>query len=261
VNRILKLIDTHVHWNVDAFRGDWAQALARAQTAGVQKFVVPAVSQSTHAGVMRMAQAFPHVCFPCTGLHPIDVNADWRSELDFVGQQLARPNSFVALGETGIDCYWSKEFIEEQKTVFEQQLRWSVQYDLPLVIHARDSFDIIFEVLERVKTLPLRGVFHAYSGSLEIFDRICRYGDFKIGVGGVVTFKKAQLAEVVQKLDLSHIILETDAPWLTPEPYRGKRNESSYLPLIAQKIAELKNCTLEEVAARTTENAEKLFKI
>ncbi len=257
----MKLRDTHAHWDVKEFKNDLAQAIARAQTAGVQQFIVPAVNQSTHAAIVQVAQEFPCVCFACTGLHPTDVKADWRTELDFVGHQLAHTNHFVAIGETGIDCYWSKEFVEEQKIVFEQQLRWSVQYDLPVIVHARDSFDVIFDVLDKVKSLPLRGVFHAYSGSMELYERIRRYGDFKIGVGGVVTFKKAHLAEVVQRVSLGDIVLETDAPWLAPVPHRGTRNESSYIPLVAQKVAELRGCSVEEVAERTTENAEKLFKL
>ena len=257
----MKLIDTHVHWYVSDFADDLPQAIARAQAVGVCKFILPGVDKSTFAPMMNVAEQFPNICFPCIGLHPTDVKKDWRNELAFVEQQLATSKTFVAIGETGIDCYWSKEFLEEQKIVFEQQMRWSVQYNLPLVIHARDSFDVIFDVLDKVKTLPLRGVFHAYSGSLEMYKRIMRYGDFKIGVGGVVTFKKAHLADVVAKIDLHNIVLETDAPWLSPTPHRGTRNESSYIPLIVEKIAELKNCSPEKIAARTTENAENLFSI
>jgi TatD DNase family protein len=261
IERTVKLIDTHIHWYVDDFKDDLPEAVARAQAAGVGKFILPAVSQSTHDSLMRVAKAFPGVCYPCTGLHPTEVNGNWRDELDFVERQLASSASFVAIGETGIDCYWSTEFITQQKLVFEQQLRWAAHYNLPVVIHSRDASDIIFDVLDKVKPLPLRGVFHAYSGSVEQFERIRRYGDFWIGAGGVVTFKKAMLAQVVEAVDLRHIVLETDAPWLTPAPYRGKRNESGYLPLIAEKIAGLKKCTVEEVAAITTENAETLFQL
>ncbi|MDR0729295.1 MAG: TatD family hydrolase [Prevotellaceae bacterium] len=256
----MKLIDTHIHWYVDDFRDDLPAAIARAQAAGVQQFVLPAVDRSTHVPLMQVAAAFAGVCFPCTGLHPTEVKADWREELAFVEQQLAEhAGAFVAIGETGIDCYRSREFVEAQKAVFEQQLRWSARYDLPVIVHARDAFEVIFETLDRVKRLPLRGVFHAYSGSVEEFERIGRYGDFKIGVGGVVTFKKALLAQVVERLDLCHVMLETDAPWLSPVPFRGKRNESRYMPLIAEKVAELKRCPVEEVAAVTTANAERLF--
>jgi TatD DNase family protein len=258
----MRLIDTHIHWYVEDFRDDLSAAVARAQAAGVAQFVLPAVDRSTHAPLMQVAHAFAGVCFPCTGLHPTEVKANWREELAFVEQQLAdHAGAFVAIGETGIDCYWSKEFVEAQKIVFEQQLRWSVRYNLPVIVHARDAFEVIFEVLEKVKPLPLRGVFHAYSGSLEQFERIGRYGDFKIGVGGVVTFKKALLAQVVEGLDLRHIVLETDAPWLAPVPFRGKRNESGYIPLIAEKVAEIKRCPVEEVAAVTTANAENLFNL
>ncbi|MDR0667032.1 MAG: TatD family hydrolase [Prevotellaceae bacterium] len=256
----MQLIDTHIHWYVDAFSDDLPAAIARAQAVGVGRFILPAVDRSTHASLMRVADAFAGVCFPCAGLHPAEVNAGWREELAFVEQQLAAAaGAFVAIGETGIDGYWSRAFIEAQKIVFEQQLRWSSHYNLPVIVHARDGFEEIFEVLEKVKSIPLRGVFHAYSGSFELFERLARYGDFKIGVGGVVTFKKALLAQVVERLELRHIVLETDAPWLAPVPFRGKRNESAHIPLIAEKVAALKRCPVEEVAAVTTANAERLF--
>jgi TatD DNase family protein len=257
----VKFIDTHVHWYVDDFKDNLPELIEKARSAGVEKFVLPAVDKATHIPMMKTAEQFPGVCFPCVGLHPTDVKNNWREELNFVEEELSRPHAFVGIGETGIDLYWSKEFVEEQKIVFEQQLRWSAAYGLPVVVHARDSFEVIFEVLDKVRSLPLRGVFHAYSGSLELFERIGRYGDFKIGVGGVVTFKNAHLAKVVEKLDLSHLVLETDAPWLAPVPHRGQRNESAYIPLIAQKIADIKHCTIEEVAAITTKNAEALFSI
>jgi TatD DNase family protein len=258
----VNFIDTHVHWYVDDFKNDLTDAITRAQAAGVEKFILPAVGKSTHEPMMKTAARFVGSCFPCIGLHPTEVKENWCEELDFVAQQLAASaKTFAGIGETGIDLYHSKEFIDGQKIVFEQQLRWSAAYDLPVVIHARDAFDAVFEVLEKVKSLPLRGVFHAYSGNAEIFQRISRYGDFKIGVGGVVTFKNAELARVVEHLDLRHVVLETDAPWLSPVPYRGQRNESSYIPLIAEKIATLKNCPVEEVAAVTTANAVALFRI
>jgi TatD DNase family protein len=257
----VKLIDTHVHWYVDDFKTDLAEAIDRAQATGVEKFILPAVDAATHAPMMATAARFAGVCFPCAGLHPTEVKEHWRDELDFVAQQLTHATTFAAIGETGIDLYHSKTFVAEQKIVFEQQLRWSVTHNLPVIIHARNSFDVIFDVLDKVKSLPLRGVFHAYSGSMELVERISRYGDFKIGVGGVVTFKNAGLANVVENLDLRHIVLETDSPWLAPVPYRGQRNESSYIPFIVQKIAALKNCTEEEVAERTTENAEQLFNL
>jgi TatD DNase family protein len=258
----MRLIDTHIHWYVNDFDTDLPEAVARAQAVGVEKFILPAVNRSTQAPLMRVAEAFPGICFPCTGLHPTEVNEHWRSELDFVAEQLSTASSsFIAVGETGIDAHRSREFIEEQKTVFEQQLRWSVRYDLPVIIHARDAFDEIFEVLRRVAPLPLRGVFHAYSGDAPLFERLLRYGDFKIGAGGVVTFKNALLAQAVAQLDLRHIVLETDAPWLAPVPHRGRRNESSTLPLVVAKIAALKQCSPEEVAAITTANAETLFKL
>jgi TatD DNase family protein len=256
----VKFIDTHTHWYVKDFKEDLAAAIARAQAAGVEKFILPAVHKATHAPMMETAAHFAGSCFPCIGLHPTEVNEHWHEELNFIAQQLSNnAKTFAGIGETGIDLHYGAAFITEQKIVFEQQLRWAAAYHLPVVIHAREAFEEIFDVLDSVKPLPLRGVFHAYSGNMNVFERISRYGDFKIGVGGVVTFKNAELARVVETLDLRHIVLETDAPWLSPVPYRGQRNESSYIPFIAEKIAALKNCPLEEVAAITTANAEQLF--
>ncbi|MDR1680445.1 MAG: TatD family hydrolase [Prevotellaceae bacterium] len=258
----MKFVDTHVHWYVEDFRADLPGAIARAQEAGVGRFVLPAVSRATHAPLMRVARDFEGLCFPCVGLHPTEVKDDWRSELAFVEAQLATaPHTFVAIGETGIDAYWSRDFIAAQQVVFEQQLRWSARYDLPVIVHARDAFDIIFNVLEKVHPLPLRGVFHAYSGTAEQFRQLRRYGNFLMGVGGVVTFKKAALAQTVEQTDLCDMVLETDAPWLAPAPFRGKRNESGYIPLIAEKVAALKRCPVEEIAAVTTANAESLFNL
>ncbi|MDR1406111.1 MAG: TatD family hydrolase [Prevotellaceae bacterium] len=258
----MKFIDTHTHWYVEDFKEDLAAAMARAQAAGVERFILPAVHQATHAAMMETAERFAGRCFACIGLHPTEVHENWREELDFIVRQLSgNAKAFAGIGETGIDLHYGDTFIVEQKIVFEQQLRWAAAYDLPVIVHAREAFEAIFDVLEKVKPLPLRGVFHAYSGDMKTFERISRYGDFKIGVGGVVTFKNAGLAKVVAQLDLSRAVLETDAPWLSPVPYRGQRNESCHIPLIAKKIAELKNCSTEEVAAITTANAEQLFDV
>jgi TatD DNase family protein len=254
------IIDTHVHLYVDDFASDLPDVIARAQAVGVQKFIIPGVDRASFGPMMDVVNRYPCICFPAIGLHPTDVFKNWEEELAFMEEQLQKQH-VVAIGETGIDAYHSKEFIPEQRLAFEAQLRLSVNYNLPLIIHARDSFDELFAVLDKVKGLPLRGVFHAFSGSIETYSHIQKYGDFKIGIGGVVTFKNAGLANVVKNSDLSNIILETDAPWLSPVPFRGQRNESSHLSYIVAKVAELKNCTKEEVEAVTTHNAEQLFNI
>ncbi len=258
---MMKFIDTHTHLYAEEFLPDLPEVVARAQQSGVEQFILPAIDRAWFEPMMQTVAQFPQNCFPCIGLHPTSVKVNWKEELDFVEQQLSTPEKFAAIGEIGIDGYWSKEFMAEQRTVFETQLRWAAQHDLPVIIHARDSFNEIFEVLDKVKSLPLRGIFHAYSGSIETYTRIQHYGDFKVGIGGVVTFKNAGLVNVLKNIDLSRIVLETDAPWLTPAPYRGKRNESSYIPLIAQKVAEIKETSIKEVADITTKNATALLNL
>ena len=254
------IIDSHVHLYADDFTADLGDVIARAQAANVHKFIIPGVDKISFAPMMEVVRRYPGLCFPCVGLHPTDVRDDWQGEIEFVEQQLKK-KEFVAVGETGLDLHHSKRFVAEQCLAFETQLRLSVQYDLPLIIHVREAFDLLFDVLDKVKGLPLRGVFHAFSGTTETVNRIRQYGHFKIGVGGVVTFKNAELANVVQHSELSDIILETDAPWLAPVPFRGQRNESSYLSYIVNKIAELKGCTTEEVEETTTCNTIQLFNI
>jgi TatD DNase family protein len=245
---------------MDDFAADLDEVIARAQAANVHKFIIPGVDKASFEPMMNVVRRYPALCFPCVGLHPTDVRHDWQTEMEFVENQLKK-EGFVAVGETGLDLYHSKDFIAEQCLAFERQLRLSVQYNLPLIIHVRDAFDVLFDVLDKVKGLPLRGVFHAFSGTTAIFNRIRQYGHFKIGVGGVVTFKNAELANVVQHCELSDIILETDAPWLAPVPFRGSRNESGYLSYIVAKIAELKGCTREDVEEAATRNTIQLFNI
>lgn len=254
------IIDSHVHLYMDDFAADLDEVIARAQTANVHKFIIPGVDKASFEPMMNVVRRYPGLCFPCVGLHPTDVRHDWQNEIEFMESQLKK-KEFVAVGETGLDLHHSKDFIAEQCLAFETQMRLSVQYDLPLIIHVRAAFDLLFDVLDKVKGLPLRGVFHAFSGTTEIFNRIRQYGHFKIGVGGVVTFKNAELANVVKNSELSDIILETDAPWLAPVPFRGHRNESSYLSYIVTKIAELKGCTKEEVEEAATHNTIRLFNI
>ena len=191
-------------------------------------------------------------------MHPTSVKENWKKELEFIIEESSKSN-YVAIGEIGIDAYWSKEFIEQQIFVFEEQLKVASRLGLPVIIHSRDATYIILESLARCKHLNIRGVFHAFSGSYQTYQEILKLGNFMVGIGGVVTFKNSKLQEVVEKIDLNNILLETDAPWLTPAPFRGKRNEPAYLEHIASKIALIKNLSEDEVAIRTTENAKKLF--
>jgi TatD DNase family protein len=210
--------------------------------------------------MMKLCDDYPAICFPAAGLHPTSVKQDYENELAFVEQQMEL-HRFVAIGEIGIDCYWSIDFIEQQRDAFERQIKLADRYSLPIIIHARNSFDEIFAILDRVHNLNIKGVFHGFSGDRNDYLKIKEYETFKIGVGGVITFKNSKLPQVLEIVPMTDIVLETDAPYLTPHPYRGKRNESSYIPLIAQKIAELKNISLAEVDRITSENAITMFNI
>ncbi|MCL2097990.1 MAG: TatD family hydrolase [Bacteroidales bacterium] len=252
------IIDTHVHLAVKDFAHDLPEVLERAQAVGVQKFIIPGVDRASFFPMMEVVRRYPDKCFPAVGLHPIDVFDNWQEELNFVEEQLSK-HKFVAIGETGMDMYHNKAHAAEQRLVFEAQINWSLRYNLPLIVHSRDAFDELFSVLDKFKGQALYGVFHAFSGSIEIYRRIQKYGDFKMGIGGVVTFKNAGLANVVKNCSLSDIILETDAPWLSPVPFRGQRNESAHLSYVVAKIAELKGCSREEVEETTTRTALTLF--
>ncbi len=258
----LIMVDTHCHIFDEVFDADRAEVVARAQAAGVTHLLMPNVDSSTYAAMMRTAKEFPSVCRPMIGLHPTSVKENVDEELSFVRRELeAQPaGTFVAIGEIGIDCYWSKEFLIQQIYAFEEQLRLAEKYHMPVVIHARDSFNEIMEVLHRLQP-KVGGVFHAYSGSIELYREIKKLGSYKLGIGGVVTFKNAKLPEVLKHVPLDDILLETDAPYLTPAPHRGKRNESSYLSLIAQKIAEAKEVELKEVMEASSFNSIQLFKL
>ncbi|MCL1974296.1 MAG: TatD family hydrolase [Bacteroidetes bacterium] len=254
------LIDTHCHLYTDAFDLDRQQVVERSIQADVQYIILPGIDAETHSALMRTSAAFPHFCLPAIGLHPTSVSTDYESELDFLEQQL-KDTSFIAIGEVGIDGYWSQEFIKQQCEAFERQLEWAAHYNLPVIIHSRSAFDKLFELLYLRRSLNIRGVFHAFSGNYQQFRQLQKCGTFKIGIGGVLTYKNAGLAQTVAKIDPSFFLLETDAPWLTPVPHRGQRNESAYLSFIAQRLSEILEKPYEEIACITTQNACSLFNI
>ena len=197
------------------------------------------------------------VVFPCLGLHPTSIDGKWEKEMEELDRWKSR--KIYAIGEIGIDCYWSREFLQEQLKAFRLQLEMADRMSLPVIIHSRESTELILNVLKECRHLNLRGVFHAYSGSIETFRELQKLGEWHIGIGGVLTYKKASIAETVKSIPLERILLETDSPYLTPVPYRGKRNESSYIPHIADKLASLTGASVEEIAETTTTNARKLF--
>lgn len=255
---MIQFIDTHAHLYDEAFDGDFDDTIARIKKNGVVKCIFPAIDSTTFDRQSKAADKCGDFVVEAIGLHPTSVGENWRSELDFVLQKV-ESGKYVAVGEIGMDGYWSKEFLVEQKEVFRQQLELAYAKGLPVIIHAREATEEIFEVLDSLGGKVPRGVFHAFSGSYETYERICSYGNFMVGIGGVVTYKNAGVAKTLERVPLDRIVLETDSPYLTPVPLRGKRNESSYLVYIAEKIAAIKGCTLEEVAAATVENATLMF--
>jgi TatD DNase family protein len=253
------LIDTHSHIYSTDFIHDRDEIIQRAYSSDVRKIILPNIDSSSVKNMLDMVDSYPHICIPLMGLHPTSVNNDYQEELQVVEYWLKK-RKFFGIGEIGIDLYWETSFLEEQIHAFQIQLALAKQYDLPVVIHVRDSFEQVYNVLVQLKDKNLNGVFHSFTGTLEQAQMVIDLG-FKIGVGGIVTFKKSGLDDVISKIDPTHLLLETDSPYLTPVPFRGKRNESSYLVYIAQKIADLHQMTVGEIAKITTENARKLFRI
>ncbi len=250
-------IDTHAHIYNDEFKNDRTDTIARAREAGLKAIYMPNVDHTSIDGMLEMEARHPDFCVPMMGLHPCSVNKDYERELYQVEAWLAKRN-FAAVGEMGTDLYWDKTFWEQQKEAFDIQVRWAIQYDLPIVLHSRESIDETIALLEKHASDKLRGVFHCFSGSIEQAKKITSMG-FYIGLGGVSTFKKSGMDEVIPTIELENIVLETDCPYLAPVPHRGKRNEPAYIPLIAQKIVELKKITLQELSHISTANAHRLF--
>ena len=253
----MTFIDTHCHISDGAFAGEEDAYIQRAHEAGVEIMLQPDVDSREREAMFALTDRHPRVLFPMLGLYPGSVDGNWKEEIDRMLEYSDR--KVVAIGEIGLDYYYGKEFEKEQREALHWQLDYAKERDLPVNIHLRDAMGDFLAILKSHK--GLRGNMHAYSGSYESFLEIQKLGDWRIGVGGVVTFKKASLAEVVRKVPLERIVLETDAPYLTPVPYRGRRNESSYIPYIAAKVAELKEVSVEEVAEVTTANARELFGI
>lgn len=256
----MKIIDTHSHIYSEEFDNDIDDVIARARASGVEKILLPNVDVSSLPQLHDTAGRYKGYCIPMMGLHPTSVGEDWQSELDTIKQQL-KTRSYIAIGEIGIDLYWDKTFEQEQKYVFEEQLRWSIEYGLPVAIHSRDAIAECIECVRNVGPEKLRGVFHSFGGTIEELQSILSLENFLLGINGVVTFKNSTLSTVLKQTDLSRIVVETDAPYLSPVPYRGKRNESSYTLLVVQKLAEIYGITDEEVGEITTNNARKLFNL
>ncbi len=253
----MQFIDTHTHLYSEEFDADQGQAIKNAIQVGVSHFFIPSIDSTCAEAMYALEQKFPNHIFLMMGLHPTYVKKNYQEELAHVENQL-KQRKFYAIGEIGIDLYWDKTFLEAQKIAFKQQIQLAKKYKLPIVIHCRAAFDEIFEVLETEKGADLFGIFHCFSGNHEQALQAISY-NMKLGIGGVVTFKNGQIDQFLDKIDLKHLVLETDSPYLAPVPYRGKRNESAYLPLIANKLATIYNLPLETIAEITTQNAKQVF--
>jgi TatD DNase family protein len=251
-------VDTHAHLYHRQFDGDREAMLVRAAEAGVGRFYLPNIDEESIDAMLALADAHPEACFPMMGLHPCSVGAHNSATLDRMERLLA-DGRYVAVGEIGIDLYWDRTYLEQQQAVFRQQVQWAKQLALPIVIHCRQSFEEVIAIVEAENDSSLRGVFHCFTGTVEQAQRVTDLGDFMLGIGGVITYPKGGLFETMQAVGLDHCVLETDAPYLAPVPFRGKRNESSYIPHIAARLAQATDRTVEEVARITTRNADLLF--
>ncbi|MBX9190193.1 TatD family hydrolase [Bacteroides sp. K03] len=253
------LVDSHSHLFLEEFSDDLPQVMQRAHDAGVTHIFMPNIDSTTIGPLLSVCNTYKGFCFPMMGLHPTSVNESYEKELDIVARQLAPFNEYVAIGEIGLDLYWDKTFLKEQLIVFEKQIEWALEYHLPIVVHCREAFDYIYKVLEPYKKSGLKGIFHSFTGPSEEAARLLEFPDFMLGINGVVTFKKSHLADVLKGIPLTRIVLETDSPYLTPAPNRGKRNESAYIKDTLIKVAEAYEKMPERVAEATSENALKVF--
>ena len=253
------LIDTHTHLYLEEFDEDRQQVVENAIDNNIRYMMLPNIDSSYIKPMMELSDMFPENCFPMMGLHPTYVKKNYRDELFIVDEWLEK-EKFYGIGETGIDLYWDKTFINEQKIAFSHQIELAKKYKLPIVIHSRDSFNEIYPILEELNSPDLTGVFHCFTGNVEQAEKIISLG-LKLGIGGVLTFKNSGLDKVVERISLDHIVLETDSPYLTPTPFRGKRNQSSYINHIAERLALVKNVSKEMVAETTSENAIQVFNI
>ncbi|MBO6201763.1 MAG: TatD family hydrolase [Chryseobacterium sp.] len=252
------MIDTHTHLYSDQFDEDRTEMIQRALDKGVEKFFLPAIDSETHEKMLLLETEYPGKIFSMMGLHPCSVQPEtWENELNLVKNYLGQ-RDFVAIGEIGIDLYWDKSTLDIQVKAFEQQIDWAIEKDIPIVIHSRESFDETFEVLERKKHPKLRGIFHCFSGNLEQAKQAIDL-QFVLGIGGVVTFKNGRVDQFLNQIPLDKIVLETDSPYLAPVPFRGKRNESSYVELVAGKLVDIYGKDFSEIDRITTENANKIF--
>jgi TatD DNase family protein len=257
----MQFIDTHTHLYLDEFDSDRSAVIERAINKGINKFLLPNIDAETVDSMLNLCQQFPANCFPMLGLHPTSVKTDWKAQLaGFESVLFSNAHPFIAIGEIGLDFYWDKSFAEAQIKALHVQFEWAKKLNLPVAIHTREAFPEMLDEIEKAQDGSLRGVLHCFTGDLAEAQRAVDLG-FLLGIGGVLTYKKSALPGIIQQIDVKHLILETDAPFLPPVPYRGKRNESAYLIETALKLATIKQLSMEEIARQTTQNAIELFKL
>lgn len=256
----MKIIDTHTHIYAKEFDADRAEIIRRSKAVGVQSVLLPNEDSGSINAISKLCDEEPDYAFPMMGLHPTSVDQNYKKELDKIESALAK-RKYYAIGEIGLDLYWDKSFLKEQKEAFEEQLRWSMDLQLPVAIHMRDSFEEVIDSIYNVGAERLKGVFHCFGGTTENWNELSKLSSFYIGIGGVITFKNNILNDTIKNIPLERIVLETDAPYLAPVPYRGKRNEPEYIIETARKVAECYGTTTEEIAKSTYQNALNLFNI
>lgn len=257
---MIEYIDTHTHLFVKEFDEDRDTAVERAIEAGVSRLCLPCIDTSSIVPIMAMCDKYPDICYPMIGLHPTDVTDDYHEELQIMHDTLQKNDRFIAIGEVGLDFYWDDTRKEQQIEVFERQIEWAAEMKLPLVIHSRSAFETLYEVMERHRSKSLTGIFHCFSGSTEEAQSLLSFPGFMLGIGGTVTYKKSTLPQVLKEVvPIERIVLETDSPYLAPVPKRGKRNESAYIPHIAEFLSNIYCCDESEIARITTKNALRIF--
>lgn len=253
------MIDTHSHIYSEEFDADRADVIQRAREAGIQYIIMPNVDSESLPRMLTLEREYPDYCFPTIGLHPTSVKEDYKTELYTIKSELTR-REYIAIGEIGIDLYWDKQFYTEQVDAFQTQIEWALEYQLPVIIHVRDSFRETMNALAPYKNKGLTGIFHSFTGSFADAQEIINFGGFKLGINGIVTFKNSGLADTLNQIPLEYVVLETDSPYLTPTPFRGKRNESAYINYVCLQLTSIYNLTRGEIIDKTTQNALKVFK-
>ena len=256
------MIDTHSHIFSEEFKEDLSEVIARAKEIGVEKIFMPNIDDTSVEDMLNVCQAYPDYCFPMIGFHPTSVEGpDAIYKVREMKKHLVEGHPYIAVGEVGLDLYWDKTWLKEQQLILDEQIQWALEWNLPLVIHCREAFPELFQVLEPYKHTELTGVFHSFTGTVDEARELMGYSRFMVGINGVVTFKKSTLPEALKEVPLTKLVLETDSPYLAPVPFRGKRNETSYVKRVAVKLTELYGMEIGEVERQTTENALKVFKI